>query len=237
MKKFPSSKEIIEEARKRNSKADINELHATTYDLIKKYRKIYYQNKVRDFLLRPSLVNLPERVRLKVKKELLKPIEVEDKLYSNFMEETSRRISQTFQVISGNLAELCVEKELTDKGLKLRVDYVRRKEHTDLIVYYPKLPKYSKKHRIEVKNVKLRERGTRGFKFDGDSMIGFFDDPSEFTSGNIDILDGHCKETGGYCYIPPAILETLKEKLKDKRFKPNKKFASDMKNLVRTGTI
>lgn len=237
MKKFPSSKEILEEARKINMEADINELHALTYDLIKKYREIYYQNKVRDFLRRPSLVELPAKVKSKVKKALLQSIKVKDKLYSNFMEETSRRISQTFQVISGNLAELCAEKELLDVGLKLKINYERRKEHTDLIVYYPKLPKFSKRHRVEVKNVKLRERGTRGFKFDGDSMLGFFNDPAEFTSSNINILHGHCKETGGYCYIPPAILKKLKNRLKDKRFKSNNNFAPDMRKFVKTGII
>jgi len=240
--KFPSSKEIIEEARRKNPKADINKLHAVTYDLIIQYRQIYYQNKVKNLLRRPLLTVLPEKVRLIIKKELLKPIKVKDKkgkviVYSNFMEEASRRISQTFQVISGNLAELCAEQELLKAGLKPKVNYQKRKERADLVIYHPKLPDYSKMHRIEVKNVKLRERATRGFIFDGDSMIGFFDDPSEFTDSNIEIFDYHCKKTGGYCYIPPAILGRLKGKMKNKRFKSNKDFASDMVKFVKTGSI
>ena len=54
------------------------------------------------------------------------------------MEETSRRISQTFQVISGNIAELCVERELIKIGLKLGVHYVKKAERTDFIIYYLK---------------------------------------------------------------------------------------------------
>lgn len=237
MKKFPSSKEIIEEARKRNPEADINELHALTYDLIREHRGVYYLSKVKDLLLRPSLADLPEETKLKVKRELLKPIRVDGKLYSNFMEETSRRISQTFQVISGNLAELCVEKELVEIGLRLNINYRRRKEHTDLIIYYPQFSGYSKKHRVEVKNVKLRERATRGLKFDGDSMIGFFDEPSEFTDNNIKIIDEHCEETDGYCYIPPVLLGELGDKVRGKRFKSNKDFSADMKRFTETGVI
>ena len=57
------------------------------------------------------MIDIPEDMRMKVEKELLKPIKVGDIEYSNFMEETSRRISQTFQVLSGNIAELCVERD------------------------------------------------------------------------------------------------------------------------------
>jgi hypothetical protein len=38
------------------------------------------------------------------------------------------------------------------------------------MVYYPDLRNQKSKHRVEVKNVKLRERGVRGLAFDGDSM-------------------------------------------------------------------
>jgi hypothetical protein len=237
MKKFPSAKEIIEEAKRMNPQVDINRLHALTFDLIKKYRNIYYQDKVENLFLRPSLVNLPRGTKQKMKEELLKPLRGGDKLYTNFMEETSRRISQVFQVISGNLAELCVEKELIDKGLKPELDYTRKKEHADLIIYYPKLPKSLKKHRIEVKNVKLRERATRGLSFDGDSIIGFFNDPSEFTENNIEIIDKQCKKTNGYCYIPPATLRKIRDKIENKRFKSNKSFASDMQKFTKTGVI
>ncbi len=104
---IPSSAEIVEEANKSNPEADINEIHSKTFELIKKYRGEYYKNKVKILLSRDSLSNIPEEIKIKIEKELLKPIKVGDKKYSNFMEETSRRISQTFQGISGNIAELC----------------------------------------------------------------------------------------------------------------------------------
>lgn len=237
MKKFPSAKEIIEEAKRKNPGADINKLHALTFGFIKKHRSIYYQDKIKDFLLRPSLVSLPKEIKLRIEEELLKPIRAGDKVYSNFIEETARRISQTIQTVSGNIAELCVERELINIGLKVGTNYERKKEHTDLILYYPKLPKYLKRHRVEVKNVKLRERATRGLKFDGDSMIGFFNDPSELTENNINIIDEQCKKTGGYCYIPPTALEKIKDKVENKRFKSNEEFAPDMKKFVKTGII
>jgi len=237
MSKFPSAKEIIEEAKNQNPQADINQLHALTYGLMKKYRDIYYPEKIKEFFSRDSLSDLSEDIKLKIERELLKPIIVDDKTYSNFMEESSRRISQIFQVISGNLAELCVEKELIQAGLKEGFNYERKKERTDLIIYHPKLQNYLKKHRVEIKNVKLRERGVRGLKFDGDSIIGFFDDPKEFTEGNIDIISRQCKKTNGYCYLPPKTLEELKDKVKNKRFKSNKEFIFDMKKFAESGII
>jgi len=237
MNKFPSAKEIIQEAKTQKPEADINQLHALTFNLMRKHRDNYYKDKVDEFLCRNSIANLPKETKLEIKQELLKPVRGGDILYSNFMEEASRRISQIFQTISGNIAELCVEKELIDMGMKLNINYLRKKEHTDLIIYWPKLPNYSKKHRIEVKNVSLRERGTRGLEFDGDSMIGFFNDSSEFTDSNIDIIDKHCKKTNGWCYMPPDTLEKLRDKVKNKRFKSNKKFISDVKNFIEKGVI
>ncbi len=237
MKDFPTSKEIIEEAKNQNQKADINELHAIAFELMKKYRNIYYQNKVKDFFNRQSLANLPPEIIKKIKEELLKPIPIVNKLYSNFMEETSRRISQAFQTFSGYIAELCVEKELIDIGLKLEVNYDKRKEHTDFRIYYPKKINYSKRHRVEVKNVKLRERAIRGLAFDGDSLIGFFNEASEFKSSHIDVIDQQCRKTDGYCYIPPTILKKLGVKLKNKRFKSNKNFAYDMSRFADKGLI
>ncbi|MEM4366145.1 MAG: hypothetical protein QXN46_00915, partial [Candidatus Woesearchaeota archaeon] len=110
-KSIPSSIEIVKEAEKTNPKADINKLHSKTFELLKKYREEYYENKVNTLFSRKNLANIPKEIGIKIKKELLKPIKVDDKIYSNFMEEASRRISQTFQVISGNIAELCVERE------------------------------------------------------------------------------------------------------------------------------
>ncbi len=237
MEKFPSAKELLNEAKKINPNADINQLHALTYKLMIKYKNFYYQDKVKDFLNRSSFFKLSSEIKKRISEELLKPMKGGDIFYSNFMEEASRRISQSFQPISGNLAELCVEKELIDAGLKLNINYVRKKEHTDFIIYYLELLTQLKKHRIEVKNVKLRERATRGFEFDGDSMIGFFNDPLEFTDSNIDIIEKHCKKTGGYCYIPPEIIKELGNKIKNKRFKSNKEFIADVIKFIKRGII
>lgn len=237
MSKFPSAKEIINEAIKKDPQADLNRLHSLTYKFMISYRDAYYQSRVNNFLKQSSLQSLSNGTKQLVKKELLRPIMVENKSYSNFMEEVSRRISQTFQPISGNLAELCVEKELIDIGLKHKVHYLRKKGHTDLEIYHPQLENNLNTHRVEVKNVALRERGVRGLKFDGDSIIGFFSDPSEFTEGNIDIIDQHCHKVGGYCYLPPCTLSSLGQKVANKRFKSNKDFASDIKRFVKTGSI
>lgn len=237
MEKFPSAQKIIEEAKTQKPRADINQLHALTFNLMIKHRDTYYQQKVSEFIRRQSLANLSKEMKLKIRQELLKPVKGGEVWYSNFMEEASRRISQTFQSISGNIAELCVEKELIDAGLKLGIHYERKKEHTDLIIYHPEFSKYLKKHRIEVKNVSLRERGTRGLEFDGDSMVGFFNNSSEFTDSNIDIIEGHCKKTGGYCYMPPDTLKKLGDKVKNKRFKSNKEFLLDVKKFIDKGAI
>ncbi len=232
---IPSSVDIVEEAQKDDPKADLNKIHAKTFELIKKYREEYYKNKVDGLLSREDLVNIPKDIRMQIEKELLKPIKVDNIEYSNFMEETSRRISQTFQVISGNIAELCVERELIKLNLKLGINYNKKIERTDFIIFYPKNEGFRKRHRIEVKNVKLRERGTRGLAFDGDSMIGFFNEPSEFTASNIEVIEKHCNNTGGFCYIPPETLKKIKHKTI--RFKSNIEFAKDMKKFVETGVI
>ena len=239
MKKFPSALTIINEAINKNPNADLNQLHASTYELMKKYRAIYYEKKIEEFLHRHTIARLSEDIKQKLKRELLRgPIVIDNVEYSNFMEEAARRISQTFQSTTGNLSELCVEKELIDKGLRKGFHYVKRTDHTDITVFHPNLSNpLVNKHRIEVKSMKIRERGTRGLKFDGDSMIGFFNQPSEFTDENIDLIDKHCKELGGFCYIPPETFSKINNKLHGKRFKPNTDFASDVKRFVMKGAI
>ncbi len=237
MDKFPSAKEIVEKAKSQNPKVDINQLHGLTYKLMMDYKDIYYKDKVKDFLNRPSISKLSSEAKNKIGSELLKPMRGGNIVYGNFMEEASRRISQIFQTISGNIAELCVEEELINIGLKINVNYERKKEHTDFIIYYPQISAHLKRHRVEVKNVSLRERGTRGLEFDGDSMLGFFREPAEFTDTNIKLIYEHCKKTGGYCYVPLALLEALKDKIKNKRFKSNKEFISDVSKFIETGSI
>lgn len=237
MDKFPSAKEIVEKAKSKNLKVNINQLHGLTYKLMMEYKDIYYRDKVADFFNRPSISELSSEVKNKIGSELLKPMKGGDIVYGNFMEEASRRISQTFQSISGNIAELCVENELLNAGLKIKINYERKKEHTDIIIYYPRMSNYTKKHRVEIKNVSLRERGTRGLGFDGDSMLGFFNDSTEFTDENIGLINNYCKKTSGYCYVPPAIIKDLGIKIKGKRFKSNETFIIDIKNFIKTGLL
>lgn len=151
------------------------------------------------------------------------------------MEEASRRVSQTFQVISGNLAELCAQRELGRVGLEKDVHFTVKKERTDIIVYHPNIRSSQLKHRVEVKNVKLRERGTRGLGFDGDSLFGFFNDPGEFSRGNVQVIDTFCQNRNGYSYIPPLTLEQMI--YRGARFRPNTQFGNDMLAFARTGRI
>jgi len=174
---IPSAKELVQEAIKQKPSADVNDVHGLTYDLMMNYKMKYYVRKVEDFLSRMNLMDIPIKQKKKLKNEMLKPITANEVEYANFMEEASRRVSQTFQVISGNIAELCVERELNEIGLLENVHYKKKLERTDFIIYSPTLTKAKAKHRIEVKNVKLRERGTRGLAFDGETQCLDFSTP------------------------------------------------------------
>jgi hypothetical protein len=232
---IPSAKDLVQEAIKLKPSANVNDVHGLTYDLMMEYKKKYYVRKVDDFLSRMNLIGMPIEQKKKLKNEMLKPLTANEVEYANFMEEASRRVSQTFQVISGNIAELCVERELTEIGLLENINYKKKIERTDFIIYSPNLTKARAKHRVEVKNVKLRERGTRGLAFDGDSMFGFFDSPSEFTQSNVVVIDKQCASTMGYCYVPPNTLTNMP--YKGKRFKANTQFAKDIQYFVSNGKM
>jgi hypothetical protein len=232
MSSMPSAEKIFREALRTNPTIDVNSLHKKTFKLMIKYRSKYYEKRVDEIL---AELDLPKEIHDKVKRKLLEPIVVGDKKYSNFMEEVSRRVSQAFQPISGYLAELCAERELERAGLVKDLHFTRRKERTDFIVYYPSVHSYKARHRIEVKNVSLRERAVRGLAFDGDSLFGFFNQLKEFTESNVYILEKQCDKTGGYCYIPPFILSRLPRTTK--RFRPNTQFGRDMATFARTGSI
>src|SRR5579875_40866 len=182
-----------------------------------------------------SDLDLPKEIHHKVKKKLLEPVIIEDKEYSNFMEEVSRRVSQAFQPVSGYLAVLCAERELERVGLVKDLHFTKRKERTDFIVYHPDVNSYKSRHRVEVKNVSLRERGVRGLAFDGDSLFGFFNQPREFTESNVNVLDRQCASTGGFCYIPPDTLTQIPHVTI--RFRPNTQFGKDMASFTKTGVI
>jgi len=229
---IPSAQSIVEEVLQQNPDIEVNSLHSQTFNLMLYYRSKYYEASVDKFL---SELALPDKICRQIKQKMLKPIQVEDKEYSNFMEEVSRRVSQAFQPISGNIAELCAERELIKVGLVKDLNYTRKRERTDITVYYPTISEYKMKHRVEVKNVKLRERATRGLSFDGDSLFGFFDDENEFTESNVEVIDNLCTKTGGYCYIPSSTIDNMH--YKGMRFRPNTVFGHDMSTFARTGKI
>lgn len=232
MPSIPSAEDIFREALRSNSNLDVNSLHRKTFELMVEYRSKYYERRVDELL---AELDLPKEIHQRVKDKLLKPIVVEGKEYSNFMEEVSRRVSQAFQPISGHLAELCAERELNRAGLVKGLHYTRRKERTDLIIYYPDMYSWKAKHRVEVKNVSLRERAVRGLAFDGDSLFGFFNQLREFTESNIKVLEGQCAKTGGYCYIPPDTLGQISHPTT--RFRPNTRFGEDMAGFAKEGII
>jgi len=229
---IPSATDLISEVVRLNPSADVNAIHSMAYKLMIHYRARYYEQKVDTFL---AQLNLEPSVRDRIKEKMLQPVIAGGIEYSNFMEEASRRVSQTFQVISGNIAELCAEKELIKVGLKKDLHYKRKVERADITVYSPSFQVQKAKHRVEVKNVKLRERGTRGLAFDGDSLFGFFNDPSEFTQSNVQIINSYCLKTGGYCYLPPTTLEKIKNV--GSRFRSNVLFGDDMLYFVQKGAL
>lgn len=212
------------------------------------YRSKYYESKIDAFLSRLTLLDIPAEIKTKLREEMLRPVVVGEREYSNFMEEASRRVSQTFQVISGNLAELCAQRELERVGLQENINFVvgkKKRLRTDFVIYYRKesiLRAYIQgtepsqaQHRVEVKNVKLRERATRGLGFDGDSLFGFFNDAGEFSRGNVEVIDEFCQQRNGYCYIPPSTLAQMT--YRGIRFRPNTQFGSDMLAFAQTGRI
>lgn len=240
--KFPSAETLVKEAYKVFPKADLNSLHSSTFKVMMKYKQEYYKKKVKDFLDRTHVSRLlSPKVKASLATEMLKPLSVSNgkktTMYSNFMEEASKRISQVFQPISGNVAESCIEIKLREAGLKRDVNYKRKYDRSDFTFFHPDFKNSSGVHRAEVKNVSLRERGVRGLSFDGDSMIGFFNDAKEFTKDNIKFIDDYCRKSGGYCYVPPDILKEILSKHKAKRFKSNDEFVNDMKHFVKSGAI
>lgn len=160
---------------------------------------------------------------------------VDDVKYSNFMEEVAVRVSQSLQPLSGSVAELCAILELERHGLKKGTHFTYREKPTDITVYHPALEGKEAIHRIEVKNVKMKERAARGLLFDGDSLFGFFNAVKEYSASKVKELDEQCLKTSGYCYLPPATLDGIKHP--HARFRPNTQFGKDMATYSLTGKI
>jgi hypothetical protein len=131
-----SATEIYSDALKLNPKADLNTLHASAYTNMKKQHRIYYEEKVDAFLFNLQLTTQTKQL---LRQQMLKPVMIDNTLYSNFMEEACRRLSQSTQTASGHVAELCVQKALTDNGLIKGINFTAKKDHTDITVWYPNL--------------------------------------------------------------------------------------------------
>ena len=120
-----SADTILREALNIDPNLDVNELHEQAYRLMVLHRAEYYDRRVNEIL---STLSLPHEIVKRIKEKLLEPITIGEITYSNFMEEVSRRISQSFQPISGQLAELCAQRELERVGLQegVKVNRSRR---------------------------------------------------------------------------------------------------------------
>ena len=233
-----SSRKIFSSAVQAKPKANLNLVHEEAYRIMLGIIQKYYEGKVDRFLLG---INLSSNIRTRLRERILRPVKVGDKDYSNFMEEAARRLSQSKQITSGNIAEYCVQLELERKGLQKGRNFtVKKGQGADIIMYHPNKDREKKRHRVEVKNVKMRERAARGFSYDGDSMIGFFNSKGEFGEGAVTEIEQLCRQKDGYCYVPPEIIEFLDKqgKLRQQtRIKPNTSFGEDMTKFCKTGKL
>ena len=235
---IPSARELFKQAIREEPEAEVNRIHERIYELMLYYKRKYYEGKVGSFLRE---VEISKQVKEKLTESMLKPVIANGVEYSNFMEEAARRISQSIQPLSGKSAELCVERELLRNNLLEDMHFVSgRRQRTDFILYYPDIFLKKKEHRIEVKNVKLRERAVRGLSFDGDSLVGFFDSAGEFSPETIGIINSLCAKTRGYFYIPPSILRIIDSRgllSSGTRLRPNTQFGRDMAEFCKTGKL
>jgi len=232
-----SARDAFSEALKRWPEADMNELHEKAYRFVQKQQQEHYERRVDAFL---KTVKFPIRSKATLRKKMLAPKMGGGIPYNNFMDEAAKRLRQSTQTTSGYIAEWCVQRELRKSGLKQGEHFRVRKEGSDIIVYYPNIDSEKKRHRIEVKNVKMKERGIRGLTYNGDSIIGFFDDEGEFGSGAVREINAYCGKQGGYAYVSPLIYNYLKESkrlIADTRFKRNTEIGKDMANFCKTGKL
>lgn len=234
---MPPTRDIIDEILENNPNLDTNEIHAKAWNRMQKYRRKFFRKQVDTFL---DPVAIPRKAKQIIRKALLKSVTIDGVKYESFLVGIGRKMSQSIQPRSGKSAEYCGEIELVRNGLERDVHFAVRDERSDLTLFHPDIKTSDEIHRIEVKNMKIRERGVRGLSFDGDSLFGFFDQPGEFTIGELKVMEKELTKTGGYVYLPPDTLEIIEEDL-DKDLshilRMNTRFGSDMAEFVKTGEI
>ena len=232
-----SAKRAYSEALKRWPEADMNELHGKAYRFVQKQQQEHYEERVDAFL---ETVKFPIRSKTTLRKKMLAPKVGGGVPYDNFMDEAAKRLRQSTQTTSGYISEWCVQRELRKKGLEQNKHFRVRKEGSDIIVYYPNIDSEKKRHKIEVKNVKMRERGIRALVYGGDSLVGFFDEEGEFGTGTVKEINEYCRKTNGYAYVSPLIYNFLrnnKQLTGNTRFKLNTEIGKDMANFCNIGKI
>lgn len=232
-----SAKQAYAEALGEIPSSNMNSLHERVYNFLQKQQRKYYEDKVDAFL---STLKLSSRAKTMLRRKLLQPVTVGGVHYSNVMEEAAKRLNQSTKTTSGRIAEWCVQRELERKGLRENEHFTIRKDKTDIIVYHPDMKRDRKRHRIEVKNLKMRERGIRGLVYDGDSLVGFFDEEREFGAGTVREINEYCCKTNGYAYVSPLIYNSLRKNKQltlNTRFKLNTEIGKDMARFCHTGKL
>lgn len=226
------SEKIIQIILNENPLIDVNELHERAYELLKEIEKNKFEKMVDEYI--KAFTTDKNEAQLIKRFLLSKNLVKQRNKYSNIIDEIAVSLRQSRQPISGNIAELCAKRELLKYGLKEDFHFVRKEVRSDITLYHPNKIDGKLKHEIEVKNIKLRERATRGLLY-GDSLFGFFNDSSEFTEETIKEIEKLCKERNGFCYIPPKTMKNLS--YMSTRFRENINFGIDMSQFVKYGYI
>jgi len=217
--------------------SNMNLLHELAYSFLQKQQRKHYKDEVDAFL---KSLKLSSRTKTMLRRKLLQPVTVDGDDYSNFMEAIVERLKQSTKTTSGRIAEWCVQRELKKKGLREDEHFTIRKDKTDIIVYHPDMKRDKNRHRIEVKNVKMRERAIRALFYRADSLVGFFDEEGEFGADRVKEINEYCRKNNGYAYISPLIYNFLKKNkqlTRSTRFKLNTEIGKDMANFCKTGKL
>ena len=217
--------------------SDMNSLHELAYSFLQKQQRKHYKDEVDAFL---NTLKLSSRTKTMLRRKLLQPVIVTGNDYQNFMEAAVERLKQSTKSTSGRIAEWCVQRELEKKGLRENEHFTLRKDKTDIVVYHPDIKRDKNRHRIEVKNVKMRERAIRALFYSADSLVGFFDDEGEFGASRVKEINEYCRKKTGYAYVSPLIynfLRNSKQLTSNSRFKLNTEIGKDMAKFCKTGKL